>query len=393
MARVTETQLHRNGAEVRLSFLEPLYEASGPFASVYIDASRDAEDAAKAIELRWRASRESLSNQGTDKVTLDAIEEVAGSDDQQPGPQTQVIFAANGEVLLNELLPDRPWSAIARLAPLPHVMPYLAQRSSRVPYTCAVVDSQGADLAAVSVSGVRRDASVEGEDHPLHKPRGGDWNHKQRQRAVEHTMDQNAQDIAGELDHLAIRSDAEVIVLAGEPQMRRMVESHMREGLKKRVVETSAGHRALGVDPEPMDAELVQAIQNKAAEHKNGVIGAFQRERGQHDRAVAGLEETLTALQRTQVEALLWGHDPYTTTEAAPKLWVGADPLQFGRTEQELHDLGVSEPTRERLDAVLVRAVANTGAELLPASDHEEIVTLPESVGALLRFTDANKPG
>lgn len=44
-----------------LTFLRPLYESDqpeAPWAAVYLDPSRDTEDAAHAADLRWRAVRE-----------------------------------------------------------------------------------------------------------------------------------------------------------------------------------------------------------------------------------------------------------------------------------------------------------------------------------------------
>ncbi|MBV9450958.1 MAG: hypothetical protein JO345_34225 [Streptosporangiaceae bacterium] len=42
---------------MKLDFLRPLYEDFGDHVSVYLDVSRAAEDAAHAIELRWRSAR------------------------------------------------------------------------------------------------------------------------------------------------------------------------------------------------------------------------------------------------------------------------------------------------------------------------------------------------
>ncbi|MDW6057428.1 hypothetical protein SAZ11_04315 [Streptomyces sp. FXJ1.4098] len=59
---------------MRLSFLEPLYKQPGPFASVYLDTSRDSaiEDPDAAIELRWRHLRDALlSEERLDQVLTD----------------------------------------------------------------------------------------------------------------------------------------------------------------------------------------------------------------------------------------------------------------------------------------------------------------------------------
>ena len=55
---------------MNLDFIRPLYEHTGPWASVYLDASRDTEDGARVVELRWRAAREQLAKAGADEATL-----------------------------------------------------------------------------------------------------------------------------------------------------------------------------------------------------------------------------------------------------------------------------------------------------------------------------------
>jgi hypothetical protein len=50
-----------------LSFLRPLYERPGPdYVSVYADTSRDSENAARAVDLRWREISAGLSRDGAD---------------------------------------------------------------------------------------------------------------------------------------------------------------------------------------------------------------------------------------------------------------------------------------------------------------------------------------
>ena len=53
-----------------LQFLRPLYEGFGGYVSVYLDTSRDAEDPALAVDLRWRAARERLAGAGADGATV-----------------------------------------------------------------------------------------------------------------------------------------------------------------------------------------------------------------------------------------------------------------------------------------------------------------------------------
>ncbi|MER5910411.1 hypothetical protein ABT124_07875 [Streptomyces sp. NPDC001982] len=71
-----------------LSFLEPLYKQPGPFASVYLDTSRDAaiDDPDAALQLRWRHLRDALMCEGTDRDSITAVAVTVGSDADAPGP-------------------------------------------------------------------------------------------------------------------------------------------------------------------------------------------------------------------------------------------------------------------------------------------------------------------
>src|SRR5919112_1540935 len=54
---------------MELSYLRPLFDRPGPWASVHLDATRAEENAEHQIELRWRALRTDLARQGGDDVT------------------------------------------------------------------------------------------------------------------------------------------------------------------------------------------------------------------------------------------------------------------------------------------------------------------------------------
>jgi len=90
---------------MKLDFLRPLVDQRGPWASVYLDASRADENADHEIDLRWRALRAALAEQGADEETIDAAEAALRSHPYQPGRYGLAIFARSGEVAAVETLP------------------------------------------------------------------------------------------------------------------------------------------------------------------------------------------------------------------------------------------------------------------------------------------------
>lgn len=132
---------------MRLSFLEPLYAEPGPFASVYLDTSRDVEHPERTIALRWQRLRESLSRQGSDRALLNALEEAVGADTGVPGVHGQAIFAAHGTLVLDGELPRPPERDSARYSTLPDAMPLVTQHVPEIPYMAVVVHYRGLPTA------------------------------------------------------------------------------------------------------------------------------------------------------------------------------------------------------------------------------------------------------
>lgn len=112
---------------MRLDFLRPLYAEGSDYASLYLDSSRAAEDAAELVALRWRAARERLAEAGAPPSTLKALEELV-TDPRRSAPGL-AAFARDGTVAFAAPLPNPPRQEIVSYARLPHLMPLLADRA------------------------------------------------------------------------------------------------------------------------------------------------------------------------------------------------------------------------------------------------------------------------
>src|SRR5262249_13061225 len=159
-------------------FLRPLYAEPSPqtWASVYLDVSHDTEDAARAIELRWRAAREDLHRQGADDATLAALDTVVAEQPPLPGEQGLALFSGAGRVPLRLAMPGPPVRQIAMVAPLPHVTPAVAERGEEVRWLRVVVDRTGADLEGAAHGTVDRRRTVNGQwRYPIHRAKPGGW--------------------------------------------------------------------------------------------------------------------------------------------------------------------------------------------------------------------------
>jgi hypothetical protein len=363
-----------------LAFLKTLYQRPGPYASVYADLTRTTEDASKAAELRWRALRAELEAQDAPEATLRAIEQTIRDDLAMRRSEGIVIFAADGEVVYGDRLPGPPRSTRATLAPLPDVLPYLAERGERFPHLLAVVDRRGGAIDCVTADGKHERIDVDGdEEYPIRKVKAGDWNQSRFQRSSENVWKLNAKKVAHEIDRAAERSGAQAVVIAGDTRARTAVLEEVSEHVLEHTVEAD---KNTTVDDPDLDAELGRLLRLKSTERVMTVAERFDRELANGQRAVSGLDATTEAVRQARVETLLLVDDP----DSQARLWVGPDPSQVATSAEQLREeFGVADPREDRADAALVRAAAATDGELVvlpadgPAPD--------QHVGAVLRFT------
>lgn len=355
-----------------------LYENPGPFATAYLDATRSTELGAEQVRLRWQALRSTLLHAGADEATVAALDEAA--EDRVPGEHGRVLVGSQGKALMAAPLPRPPIRPLARWAPLPHVMPYLAQQGPRVPYVVVLADRGGADISTSSGT----TSTVEGShDYPRHKTSTVDWSERHFQQRVENNWTANAREVAAVVAESASRAAAAVVVLAGDPRARGLLRTELPTFLDPdvEVVQLSEGSREPGASHHALDEAIEGVLLQVELRERTRVLDRLGAAGG-HGLAVTGVGAVVDAVRRSQVETLVLADDPSSTLHA----WIGPQPLQLGLDEEELSAMGVSTPQRDRLDAALVRALAGTDASLLTVPPDD--VALPDGIAALLRYTD-----
>lgn len=358
---------------MKLSHLRPLYEHSGPYASVYLATARHTADAAKAIGLRWRQARTELGRLGADEPTLDAIEAlITDRDVSAPGT---AVFAADGMIVHSEELPEAPPQQSIRLSPLPEVMPLLECREEPVPHIVVTADRRGADIVTVGRTG-RRTSTVEGEQWPIHKPKIGGWRESHFQRSAEETWDANAREIAAAVAREAAAVNAEVIMVGGDVRARELVLERLPEPYARTALAVEHGARSAGASEEAWQHEIARVLREHQNAGQGAVIARFQESYGRGD-AVGGLKDVTEALRGGQVETLL------VTGPTRGELWYGPEGYQVGTSLEEMQTLGVPQPRPEAAGSVLAQAAAATDADVIFTED----LDLPDRVGALLRFS------
>jgi hypothetical protein len=370
---------------MELSFLRPIYARPGPWASIYLDASRDTQDARPALDLRWRALRERLAQQGAEPATVAALDSVVRGHDPMAGDYGLAAFATDGEVVLTEYLSTPPLKDLAANGPLAHLMPLLAQRGEQVPWVRVLADRTGASVDAVSAGGVQRHAQVGGgNSFPVRRVKPGAWSEANFQRAALTAWKRNAGDAAAATADLAESVGAEVVVVAGDVHARSMLAAQLPQWWQERVVLTDAGYRAEGAATAKLDDVTVQAIAEVATAHADADLDRF----GMQEQVGGGLDAVVSALQRGQVDTMLLVDDPSSTEQ----LWIGPEPTEIAIGPDQLTAMSVSDPQPVRADAALVRALVGTDAAITVLGP-DEAPGLDDGVGAILRYVDASTPG
>jgi hypothetical protein len=375
-----------------LRFLRALYENPGDgYVSVYLDTT-PSENAATEIGLRWRSARERLAAAGADDATLDAA---APAVTEQTPAGGRAVFASGGAIRLSSDLPGLPRREIARYAPLPHVMPWLAQWPPHIPHVRVAAGRAGGQVVVVSRAGTSGAAAVQGQSWPVHKVSRGGWGERRVQNSADETWAGNAKRMAEAAAAAADEVHAAFVVVGGDVRERSMVIDLLPAALRDAVVTVDRE-----VDPdaplfdEAARAEAVRLAERESrarlAEFRVRISGAEPGDR----RAVEGLGDTLTALRDGLASDVLVAGALAPDALASDGLadggpsspataWIGPGLADAAAGKEELLERGVARPVIDRADAALVRAVTGTDAELhfLPADTDQP----RDGVAALLR--------
>jgi hypothetical protein len=360
---------------MRLAFLEPLYTEPGPFASVYLDTSRDVDDPDQAIALRWRHLRDELSRQGADPQSIAILERTVGADADIPGLHGQALFTAHGALALADELPKPPAHDVARFGALPDALPLAAQHAPEIPYLAVIVHYGGPPTAEAEGT-VTVDA--EAGSWPVSRVTHGERLHRHGPVAEWHDT---AARLGQELDQWARRADADALVLGGNQWACNVLARRLPDRLRASVVRV-AGPTPTDTGRALLERQLEGVFGGRMAAHDRALLETFLARRARDGATAEGLPATVAALQRGQVDALFLNDRP----ESSLRLWVGPEPTQLALAEEPLSSFGVETRRQERAGAALIRAVVGTGAELVLVPEEE--LRLIDGIGALLRYTD-----
>jgi hypothetical protein len=377
---VAAESVSERGGNVRSSDVARLFEASGPFLSMYLATEGDVENAAQRVAVRWKTLRADLVDAGVPEQTLEEIDPlVEGS--HTAGATLAVIAAVDGVEYAGSMPHPPPREWVVRQGPLPYVIPLLTWAQSLVPHIAVLATRAHAELAARVPEEVERTEREEIElPHPPHLTRSkpGGWSQPRYQHRAEVQWERNASQVAEELTRTADRVRPRFIAAAGDVRALEL----LREESPKRVQETIkvVGGELGSITQVLEEAERLAAATAEA--DSDALLDEFEQERAQGDRAADGPEATFDALARHQVRTLLLRDRPDDERTA----WFGEELGQVALDREALVVENEPTPVEGRLLDVAVRAALGTGAEVRVLGPESDGRGPSEGLGAVLRY-------
>jgi hypothetical protein len=370
-----------------VSFLEPVFSATGPFATVCADVTHTTENADAELELRVRAIGEELSGQGAPETVVDAVRGrlLEGNEGGEAGTLRgrALVVASDGTVVLDQALRDAPLREIAEWSAHADLLPVLRQLPGRIPHIVVLIDRVGADITFMGGPGQVEELTVEGDSYQIRKFPGGGWAHHRYQHNTENKWIHNADDVAKRISSMARRLSPKFVLVAGDVRARQILTDRASDLWSDLVVSMDEGGRAAGADREPVDRRMDELIAEHEARECAQVLEQVQAA-GAHGLAATGKEAVVEALRKGQVETLVLADDPGEDT-----LLVGSGPAELGVDQHDMDALGVHGEVVPADRALLAAAVASSaGVVIVPRS------AMPEDapVAAVLRYSDVSTP-
>ncbi|HYH27445.1 MAG TPA: Vms1/Ankzf1 family peptidyl-tRNA hydrolase [Actinomycetota bacterium] len=363
---------------VKAEDLAGLVQGTGPFLSVYLETRADIENAGPLTEQRWRTLRSELAEAGAPEGALANVDPAIEGAHLEGG----CLFAVanEGGLLHVEHGPEAPASELSHWGSLPPLASVIRWRQDHPAHVVVLTDRTGADLHAVRFGrpDIHREAG--GDDDPVRKVGPGGWSQRRFQERAETTWEENAKDVAVEVERLVSSVEAGLVVVSGDVRAVQLLKESLPDPPGATIEEVGGGGRATDGSRDELEREIEQVVDAYAARRGAELLEFFERERGQRDKAAEGARDVLQALAMSQVEILLVD-DAAATMQTA---WFGPEAAQVALSKDDVQGLGAEDPIEAPLTDVCIRTALLTGARIavMPAE-----AGVRDGLGALLRWS------
>ena len=356
---------------MKLNRLADLYADPGPFASAYVEVSREQEDGDRLAELQARAARDGLVAQGAPEELAQQVADRLATSTHEGGTVSRCVVASERGVLLDALTSRHHAQPTVTYDVLPDIATWLADESLLVPHIFVLVDHEGGRVTTFDADSTQGDrgTDITKVDPHEHKFKGGGWGHLRYQHNTENIWYHRAEEVATELRQ-QLRDGPDLVVIAGDPQSQPKLLEALGD-VPATLVQIEGGSRSEDGGDEALQAAVLDVLREQVVARGVADLHELRDRLGQGTRVATGLSEVVPALVRGQVDRL------YLDPEAAAEHELTLD-------EYPGLSLGAIASTGElRADRALLAAACLTDADVVVAHTSRLVGT---PVAAVLRW-------
>jgi peptide chain release factor subunit 1 len=314
-----------------------------------------------------RAQREEL------KRDLERVRSFFDGEFDAKGTRGVVVFSATGAGLFEVMrLPD-PISSEVVIDDSPYIEP-LTQLPGTDGYCVLLINRQLARILIGGSSGMREVASIVDDVHRWHDQ--GGWSQARYQRGIVKETRDHVKHAADELFKRFKAGTVQRLIIGTPDELRGGIESSLHSYLRERL----AGWIDVDVRASPSEvaSEAAEVIERDEREHERAWLERLRGELGRGARGVAGLTDTLQALNERRVEAILirfgFRAPGYSTANS-----------DFLSTEDGIAPSDERLQPREDVIEHALESALEQSAEIVVVRHHPDLEALG-SIGAVLRY-------
>ncbi|WP_147104843.1 hypothetical protein [Nesterenkonia populi] len=306
---------------MQLSDVRSIFEAEGPFATVYLQAQPASPNAEQEVRLRWDSLRGELADAGAHDEALSALDSAILTENITAVQTEGRVLIANKDGLLLERDFDstRDGGDRAVLGEPASLGDYVRQRARSVRALVAITDQEKAVLrrevfTSEEILATAPETRVEGSaTETVNKPREGAEHHRRMQQRADEAAALNIRDITERVAKAASAWNPDIVVVAGEVQGRKRLLDELPADLKEIAREIGSGG---GIPADSADEGAEQSLHEDLAalareitlERTKEVTDRFNENKG-NGQAVEGAEDILKAVRLGAVDTLLLRYD------------------------------------------------------------------------------------
>jgi peptide chain release factor subunit 1 len=289
------------------------------------------------------------------------------------GTRGVAVFAASGAGLFEVHRLARPIRSEVTIDDSPFIEP-LASMPGGDGYAVLLINRKLARILAGGNDGMREVMSFVDDVHSWHDQ--GGWSQARYQRGIAKETHDHVKHAHDDLFRLFKRGLVQRLIIGCPEEMRGEVQDTLHSYLRERI----AGWLEIDVRASPAEVakEAAGIIERDERDRERHWLDRLKGGLGRNERAVAGLADTLDALNEQRVEGLLVNDGHRAEGYASPK-------ADFLSTEPGAAPTGEELQKREDVVESAIERALDQSAEVVIVRHHPDLQALG-SIGAMLRF-------